>query len=146
MPVTIGGRELSLQNVVDLHPVALERADDLSTVLVHAAIEPFPAVVAMLNTGGSGTEFALAAIPTLPHGALTAHGKGLSGAEVMGWQVGGKILRVGAARFPLESLLVRERMPFPYGLVGMDVLRKTVLMVNLHGDGVLWMVPPSAIG
>lgn len=130
-----------------LHPIELERADDLSTVLVHAAIEPFLPVVTMLNTGGSGTEFALAAFPALPHGELAAHGKGLSGTEVMGWEVGDKILRVGEARFPLGSLLVREEMPFPYGLIGMDVLRKTVLMVSPRTDGrVLWMVPPSAIG
>lgn len=51
--------------VPSLWPIVLDRIPGESTVAVPAAIEPFPAVPTMLNTGGRQTEFASTAIPGL---------------------------------------------------------------------------------
>jgi hypothetical protein len=111
------------------------------TVAVMGAIEPFATVVTMLNTGSSGTEFDVAAVPGLRGAPAEASGFGLSGSGIDGEEVSGQSLRLGGRLFPLSVLLIREEMPHPPGLVGMDVLAGTVLAVgSLPGQPVLWLV------
>ena len=125
--------------------LSLERlADETQTLVVPAAIEPFPTVTTMLNTGSSSTEFAAAAVPGLTGVRAEGSGFGLSGASVDGEEVTDQVLRVGGRALPVSVLLIRDPMPAPPGLVGMDVLAGTILAV--HGDRrhpVLWLVPTS---
>lgn len=126
-----------------LRAVALERVLE-DTLAVVGAIEPFDDVVTMLNTGSSTTEFARAAVPGLAGGALdeSRRGFGLSGAEVEAVEVADQVLRLGGARVGVGHLLVRDQMPPPPGIVGMDVLRGTVVIVPPDvAEPVGWLVP-----
>ena len=60
----------------DLLFLGLERDADEATPVVSAAIEPFAPVATMLNTGGRGTEFAVAAVPDLVGDRAGRHGQG----------------------------------------------------------------------
>jgi len=123
-------------------PVVRTEATE-ATPVVDAAIEPFPPVPTMLNTGGRGTEFATAAVPGLRGSEPDRLGRGVGGSAVAGTEVADRILRVGDARLPVRRLLVRDSIDTMLGLVGMDVLRGTVLVVS--GDparGLVWLVPP----
>jgi Aspartyl protease len=123
--------------------LSLERDSGDSTILVRAAIEPFDTVVTMLDTGGKRTEFAEAAVPTLLGGTPTESGRGVGGATAIGSVVNDQVLRVGSATLPVPSLLVREEIGTAQGLVGMDLLRGTVLVVSADPSRpVLWLVPP----
>jgi len=126
-----------------LHPLLLKRAR-AATVLVEAAIEPFGSVATMLNTGGRETEFARAAVPTLRGAPPESVGLGVSGTKVMGEVVNNQALRVGDVRLAVPALLVRDGMKPPLGLVGMDVLRGTVLVVGANPrEPVRWLVPAT---
>jgi len=123
---------------IDLLP--LERVAG-ETVVVRAAIEPFATVATMLNTGSTGTEFDVAAVPGLGGSRSESSGFGLSGSAVDGEEVSGQVLRIGDRLIPVPVLLVREQMPPPPGQVGMDVLAGTVLAVGaLPDQPVLWLV------
>jgi hypothetical protein len=128
----------------NLVTLTLPRAATEQTPVVDAAIEPFPAVPTMLNTGGRGTEFATAAVPGLHGTAPDRLGLGVGGSAVPGSEVAGRTLRVGDARLPIPKLLVRNEIDSMLGLIGMDVLRGTVLMVSADpARGVLWLVPAT---
>ena len=62
-----------------LHAHSLERAVGDSTILVHAAIEPFAPGVTMLDTGGKRTEFVASAVPGLRGGRTGSGGHGVCG-------------------------------------------------------------------
>ncbi len=124
--------------------VALDLARDPaeSTPVVAAAIEPFEPVPATLNTGGSETEFAAAAVPGLVgiEPGHTSHGVG--GSLVVGTAAENRVLRVGEARRSVPRLLIREEIHSVQGLIGMDVLRGTVLLVAADPRRpVRWLVP-----
>jgi hypothetical protein len=123
----------------DLTHLALERkSTDL--LVVDASIEPQAPVATMLNTGTEETEFASHAVPHL-RGDHDIRGHGASGAEVSGQVVPDQILKVGETRFKLPSLLVREEMPEPAGIIGMDLLKGTVLVISPHpNDPVHWLI------
>lgn len=125
----------------NFHAVSLERQTGDTTVLVRAAIEPFDPVVTMLDTGGKRTEFAEGAVPTLRGGEATASGRGVGGGAAIGFEMPDQVLRVADARLPVPSLLVRKEIGVAEGLVGMDVLRGTVLVVSADlGRPVTWLV------
>jgi len=125
----------------DLQLLRLERAPGDATILVRAAIEPFDEVVTMLDSGGKRTQFTQAAVAGVSDGPQASSGRGVGGTESFGAEVRGQTLIVGEARLPLEALIVSPEMDGRDGLVGMDVLRGTVLTVS--GDPhrpVIWQV------
>lgn len=124
--------------------LALERDVKEATPVIVAAIEPFAPVAAMLDTGGRGTEFAVAAVPGLAGAAQGEAGKGVGGAPVLGAVVDDRVLRVASARLPVARLLIRPEIDTMLGLIGMDVLRGTVLVVSADRTRrVWWQVPPG---
>lgn len=108
-------------------PVALTREPGYATVVVRAAIEPFAPLPTLLNTGGTHTEFAADAVPELATGDGGRLGRGVGGADIRGTLVGSQVLLVEGRRVRLQSLAVRESMPELQAMIGMDVLRGTVL-------------------
>ncbi len=130
----------------DLLFLGLERVSDEATPVVSASIEPFAPVPTMLNTGGRGTEFAIAAVPGLVGIVHGDTGKGVGGAPVVGTLVEDRILRVGDVRLPVRRLLIRDEIDTMLGLVGMDVLRGTVLVVSAdRSRPVRWQVPADQL-
>ena len=69
-------------------------------------------------------------------------GRGVSGTEISGAIARDQRLRVGERTLPVERLFVRAGFgDGVQGLVGMDVLRGTVLMVAAVERPVLWLLP-----
>jgi hypothetical protein len=139
----VGDVDASLMaGVPSLRPLRLDRAQDTTTVAVTAAVEPFPPVTTMLDTGGRATEFARSSVPGLAGGVEREAGAGVSGAPVIGADAGAQVLLVGGARIPIPNLVVRDRMDGPSGLVGIDVLRGTALIVGADTAApIVWLVP-----
>jgi hypothetical protein len=119
----------------------LERVAGDGTVLVRASVEPHASVVTMLDTGGKRTQFTAAAVPDAGGGTRVITGHGVGGGASHGTELAARALVVGGARLPLRSLVVGPEMDGRDGLVGMDVLRGTVLTVSDDPDRpVLWQV------
>jgi hypothetical protein len=112
-----------------LQTLVLERDHEFTGVVVRGAILPHAEIPTMLNTGGNGTEFSAAAVPGMTPGPAERIGGGVGDSDVMGAHTGAATLVVAGRELPVESLAVRETMHDPQGLVGMDVLRGTVLAV-----------------
>lgn len=129
----------------DLDLLALPRDAAFPSLVVPAALDPHPDIPVMLNTGGKHTEFLAEAAPGVAHGPLERTGGGVSGADVRASAGGPALLRVGGRRLPVGELYVRSSMIEPHGLIGMDVLRGTILVGAADpGRAVLWLVPPDA--
>ncbi len=127
----------------DLVSLVLDRAPTFPTPVIEAGIRPFPPIPTLLNTGGRGTEFAAAAVPGLAAGDAARIGGGVSGADVMATSAGPQTLQVDGEELPVASLEVRPTMHDPQGMIGMDVLRGTVLAVAANPRRpVLWQVAP----
>lgn len=127
-----------------LEMLRLERAAGDTTILVEAAVEPHAPVVTMLDTGGKRTQFTKAAVPGAGDGPQAFSGRGVGGGASVGTELTGQTLLVGGARLPVQSLIVGPEMDGRDGLVGMDVLRGTVLTVSGDPDRpVLWQVASS---
>jgi hypothetical protein len=128
------------QPALRLHRLARVPGD--GTILVIASVEPFGEVVTMLDSGGKRTTFAASAVPGLGGGPMASSGRGVGGTESIGSEVRDQVLRVGGVGLPLASLIVGDEMDGRSGLVGMDVLRGTVLTVSGDPDRpVLWQTP-----
>jgi hypothetical protein len=126
----------------DLTALTLPRVAGEATPVVDASIEPFPSVPAMFNTGGRGTEFAAAAVPGLDGVEPDRLGHGVGGNAVLGSSVADRTLLVEDVTFSVPRLLVREEVGSMQGLIGMDVLRGTVLVVSADDRRpVTWLVP-----
>lgn len=139
--IDIAADELLIVNAADEHelrrfliqraPRALvlrqERDPSLTSIVVHAAIEPHAAIPALINTGGKRTEFAASAVPSLVAEAIERIGGGVSGADVAGSLVGEATVIIGGARLRVPELAIRPEMHDPQGIVGMDVLRNTIV-------------------
>ena len=127
-----------------LELLRLDRAQGDPTILVRASVEPNEPVVTMLDTGGKRTQFTAAAVPDGGEGPQAITGHGVGGGASYGTELAERALLVGGARLPVQSLIVGPEMDGRDGLVGMDVLRGTVLTVS--GDPerpVLWQVASS---
>jgi Aspartyl protease len=123
--------------MLDIEPVAGD-----GTVLVRAAIDPHLPVVTMFDTGAKATSWAAAAVPGLATGARQTTGRGVGGTESFGSAADDQVLIAGGARIPLPRLLVGEAHGEAHGLVGMDLLRGTVLAVSADPSrDVIWLVP-----
>ena len=128
-----------------LRDLVLDRVGGERTVLVSAAISPHPSVPTLVDTGGRDTEFATAAAPGVGGGANERLGGSVSGADVVGQRVGSAVLLIGDGAVQVENLAIRDAMD-PPGLIGMDVLRGTVVVCNDDPKGhVLWLVPNERI-
>ena len=144
-------------SVVDAHPsdmaawlaarapasttISLRRDGRTTTPVVTAAIEPFAPTATMLNTGGRRTEFDETVVPGLAAGDQERLGGGVSGADVVGMPAGDQVLAVAGAKIPVPGLAVRREMGYPPGLVGMNVLRGTVLALDADPAGlVTWQL------
>jgi Aspartyl protease len=135
----------------DLTTLELERDRSFPSVVVRAAIDPYDEIAVMLNTGGKSTEFLTDVVPGVTHGPAIRTGGGVSGADVRGADGGQQSLRVAGQLIPVARLQVRDAMIEPYGLVGMDVLRGTLIAVAADTTRpIVWQVttvtrrPPGA--
>jgi len=121
--------------------LTLTRDKDFPSVVVSASIEGFEVTPTLLNTGGKGTEFSASVVPGLSVGLLERLGGGVSGADYAGGSVGPRTLVVSGHRLSVPALFVRGQMHDPQGLVGMDVLRGTILACAADVDRpVFWQV------
>jgi Aspartyl protease len=126
----------------DLRMLTIQAAAGDGTVLVRSAIDPHPPVTTMLDTGAKATTWAAAAVPGLASGPRQATGRGVGGTESFGLAVDHQVLIAGGARISLPRLLVGEAHGDALGLVGMDLLRGTVLVVSADpSQDVIWLVP-----
>jgi hypothetical protein len=125
-----------------LRTLVLERDAGFTSVVVPAAIRPFPEIPTLLNTGGRHTEFSVSAVPGLAADAMERIGGGVSGADVLAAKVGEATLVVGGEDVRVPELAVRGSMHDPQGMVGMDVLRGTILTVATDlSRPVVWRLP-----
>jgi hypothetical protein len=125
--------------------LTLPRDPGFEGVVVEAAIHRFRPVPTMLNTGGKATEFSASAVPGLALVASERLGGGVGGSDYQGGFVGRQALVVGGRRLPVPALAVREQMHDPQGLVGMDVLRGTLLAIATDlRRPVFWQIPDRA--
>jgi hypothetical protein len=130
---------------VRLLDLRLDRVGDDRTILVQAAVSPHPPVPTLIDTGGRDTEFSETAAPGAASDKTKRLGGGVSGADVMGRRTGPAVLRVGDAALQVDDLAIRETQD-PPGLIGMDVLRGTVVVCSDNPSGhVLWLVPQSRL-
>jgi hypothetical protein len=133
-----------IERAPTLELVRLERVPGDTTILVRAAVEPHGPVVTMLDSGGKRTQFAATAVPDAGEGPQTSSGRGVGGGASVGTELAARTLLVGGVRLPVPSLIVGPEMDGRDGLVGMDVLRGTVLTVSGDPDRpVLWQVASS---
>jgi len=131
-----------VERTPSLTTLSLERDPTFKTVVVPAAVRPFAEIPMLLNTGGKGTEFSSAAVSGIGDGREERLGGGVSGADVLGSAAGAQTLVVAGHEVPIAQLAVRESMPDPQGMVGMDVLRGTVLTCCADPRRrVVWRIP-----
>jgi len=123
--------------------LVLPPVDGDGTILVRAAIEPFPPVVTMLDSGAKATYAAQAAVPGLGQGGVPrSTGRGVGGSEAFGVYAPGQTLRVGDATLPVDLLIASHELGLPGCVVGMDLLRGTALVVGgPPGSPVHWLLP-----
>lgn len=125
-----------------LRPLQLAAVAGEGTVLIRAGIEPYPDVVTMLDTGAKVTAFAASDLPDLAGGETRSSGRGVGGSESFATETLARTLRVGTARLPLPRLLLGAGHGEARGLIGMDLLRGTVLAVTSDpARPVIWLVP-----
>ena len=122
--------------------VRLPAVDGDGTVLVEMAIDSFPPIVMMLDTGARTTYAARTAVPGLGEGGVRrSTGRGVGGTEAFGVDVPGRVLHVGDASLPVDLVVAEHDLGIPGCVVGMDVLRGTVLAVGPPGSPVRWLLP-----
>jgi hypothetical protein len=109
--------------------LTLTRVREHPSLVVNAALEGFAEIPTMLNTGGKASEYSAAALPGLSAASIERLGGGVGGSDYWGGSVGRQTLLIGGARLPINSVKLREQMHDPQGIIGMDLLRGTVLAV-----------------
>jgi hypothetical protein len=132
--------------LLERHPapgvLTLERHPTDDRPIVEAAIEPYRAVAALLNTGGRHTEFEPGTVPGLDAaGAAERIGTGVSGNAVMAAAAGRRVLSIAGARIEVPSLMLRAGMADPPAMIGQDVLRGSVVALGPDsGTPIFWQV------
>jgi len=124
------------------HMLQLPAAEGDGTVLVEAAIDAFPPVVTMLDTGAKTTYAAAAAVPGLGEGRRRrSTGHGVGGTESFGVDVPDRLLHIGGVHLPFDLVIAEHDLGIPGCVVGMDLLRGTVLAVGPPGSPVRCLLP-----
>jgi hypothetical protein len=122
--------------------IRLPAVDGDGTVQVEAAIDSFAPVITMLDTGAKMTYAARGAMPGLGEGGVRrSTGRGVGGTESFGVDVPGRVLHAGDATLPVDLVIAEHDLGSPGCVVGMDVLRGTVLAVGPPGSPVRWLLP-----
>jgi hypothetical protein len=122
--------------------VKLTRDRDFQALVVSAALEGFAEMPTLLNTGGKQAEYSARALPDLRPESIGRLGSGVSGADYSGGSVGSRGLVIAGRRVRLPNVHLREQMHDPQGMVGMDVLRGTVLTCAADvSRPVFWQIP-----
>jgi hypothetical protein len=138
-------RRLLAERRAGMTLLELSREPGYDSLVVSGHLPPNEPLPVMLNTGGRDTEFArwLVLDRSDARGAPTTRlGGGVSGADVMGARIGPRTLLIGSRPVSVSNLAVRDAMQPPYGLIGMDVLRGTVVACSADpAEPVLWLVP-----
>ena len=126
----------------DFRLLRLARADGDTTILVRGAIKPHQPVITLMDTGGKASDVVASAVPGLTGGLTESSGRGVGGTELFGAVVVDQVLRVGEADIPMPRLVVIGDVDGRGILVGMDVLRGTILTVSADpARPVFWQVP-----
>jgi hypothetical protein len=107
--------------------VRLMRDVAASSVVVPAAIAGYSEIPTLVDTGAKRTEAATSSVPGILAGGSEMLGRGVGGDEFAGAFAGRQALVVAGQRLPVPDLAVRPAMHGPQCLIGMDVLRGTVL-------------------
>ena len=124
------------------HLHRLARAEDDTTILVRGAVEPFDEVITLLDTGGKVSDVVASAVPGLKGDEIASSGRGVGGNESFGAVALDQVLRVGELRLPIPRLVVRDEVEGRGILVGMDLLRGTIVTVTADPAlPVFWQVP-----
>ncbi len=123
--------------------IRLPAVEGDGTVLIEATIDSFAPVVTMLDTGAKATYAAQDAVPGLGEGGVPrSTGRGVGGTESFGIDVPGRELHVGDATLPVDLLIAGHELGIARCVVGMDLLRGTVLAVGgPPGSPVRWLLP-----
>ena len=125
----------------ELATLSLERDPEFLERRRPGGRTPFPELPTLLNTGGRRTEFSKAAVPGLGDESVERLGGGVSGADVLGSSGGAQVIVVAGHDVAVEQLAVRETMHDPQGMLGIDVLRGTVLACGAdRGRRVIWQI------
>ena len=125
-----------------LEMVTLARDGGFEALVVSAALDGFAEMPTLLNTGGKQTEYSAAALPGLSPASIGRLGGGVSGSDYSGGSVGPRALVVGGRRVAIVDVHLREQMHEPEGMLGMDVLRGTVLTFAPDSSRpVFWQIP-----
>ncbi len=125
-----------------LRSLSLEPVERDGTVLVQAAIEPFEPFVTMLDTGARSTYVDAASVPGLKGGPLRSAGHAIGGGETVGAEVRGQVLRIGDIAMSLDILMGCDTMGPAGAIIGMDLIRGTVLVVGgPPSRPIRWLVP-----
>lgn len=126
----------------DFRLLRLARAEGDTTILIRGAIEPHHPVITLIDTGGKQSDVVASAVPGLMGEETESTGRGVGGTEMFGAAATDQVLNLGEARIPLPRLVVVRDVEGRGILVGMDVLRGTI--VTVHGDParpVFWQLP-----
>lgn len=137
-------RRLLAERHAGMTLLELDREPGFASLVVSGQVPPNEPLPVMLNTGGRDTEFARWLVPDRPDAArapATRLGGGVSGADVIGARIGPRTLLIDNRPVSVKNLAVRDAMHPPHGLIGMDVLRGTVIACTADPDEpVLWLV------
>ena len=128
----------------DLELVRLARDEVLANVVVPAAIAGYPEIPTLVDTGGKRTEVAAASVPGLEAAGSESLGRGVGGAAFVGASAGRQTVIVAGHRLTIPDLAVRAAMHGTNGLIGMDVLRGTIVTcsADVHRP-VFWQFHPA---
>jgi hypothetical protein len=122
--------------------LTLARVGEFPSVVVRAAVDGFDEIPVLVDTGGKRTEFAASVVPGLAVGQAQRLGGGVGDSDYAGSNAGPQTLLVDGHRLNLPALAVRTEMHDPQGIVGMDVLRGTILAATAEvSRPVFWLVP-----
>lgn len=128
--------------------VPLEGAQHVAGTLgFHLRVLPAEPVVAFLDTGAAETEVAAVAVEGAVDGPVRSGGAGVGGSAITLPSLKDQQLEVGRIRFRVEHLGVRDTIPapddapegeIPLGLIGMDLLRGTIIVIAPRRAGRVW--------